>query len=304
MQNKAFYIKSFANWNILLYICPDKSLFSIMKKILFALTAALTLVSCTSKKTDETSDLTRSLIVYYSQNHTTQQVANLLHAKTTADMEELLLENPYVGDLGQTAARCQQEAAEGVLPALKPLQVDVANYDTIYLGYPIWFGTYAPPIAAFLKNADLTGKVIVPFCTFGSGGLNTSTDQLKAALPQSVVLPGYGVRAARLEAANTELDRFLIEIGVAEGEIEMYSDYVDLPEMTEADAEIFEQACGSYPMPLGNPIAVARRTTSESMDYCFTVESKNPAGETTQAQIFVVVPNDTTKTPEFVQVVR
>lgn len=275
-----------------------------MKNLFIAAAAALSLVACTQKKADESAAATRSLIVYYSQTGATKQVADLLKGKTTADIEEIQLENPYVGDLGQTAARCQQESVEGILPALKPMKANVADYDTVFIGYPIWMGTYAPPIAAFLKSVNLAGKVVIPFCTFGSGGLNTSSDQLSAVLTESKILPGYGVRNARLAAASKELDRYLVEVGIADGEIELYTDYVPQPEMTEADVEIFNQACGSYPMPLGTPKAVARRQTSESIDYCFTVESRGPQGGAAEAQIYVVVPNDTTKVPEFIQVVR
>ena len=65
---------------------------------------------------------------------------------------------------------------------------NLSDYDVIFLGYPIWFGTYAMPIATLVKEQDFAGKTIVPFCTFGSGGLNTSTDALTKALPKAKVV--------------------------------------------------------------------------------------------------------------------
>jgi hypothetical protein len=100
------------------------------------------------------------------------------------------------------------------------LKKKIANYDIIFLGYPIWFGTYANPIITLVKEQDFAGKTIVPFCTFGSGGLNTSSDALKKALPKATIKKGYGVRTARVNAAAKELDRFLKENGYKKGSVE------------------------------------------------------------------------------------
>ena len=83
------------------------------------------------------------------------------------------------------------------------------DYDVVFLGYPVWFGTFAPPVITWLNNVDLSGKTIVPFCTFGSGGLDSSTRDLAAKQPNANILPGYGVRAARLAAMPKEVDQFL-----------------------------------------------------------------------------------------------
>lgn len=61
----------------------------------------------------------------------------------------------------------------------------------------------------YSQTADLSGKKIVPFCSFGSGGLDTSVRDLKEKLPGAEILPGYGVRKARLEAMPAEVDNFL-----------------------------------------------------------------------------------------------
>lgn len=185
-----------------------------MKKGLTLFAALLALVGCNSQKKSETTDSApkaqKYLVVYYSQTGATQQVAQAFAALLGADTLRIEAEQPYDGTYQETIGRCQQEMQKGELPVLKALKADWSGYDVVFLGYPIWFGTYALPMASLLKQADFAGKQIVPFCTFGSGGLGASMKDLKQALPKAEILPGYGVRNARLAKAPAEVERFLI----------------------------------------------------------------------------------------------
>ena len=126
----------------------------------------------------------KKLVLYYSETGTTKAVAEELQKQTGADIEAIEAVTPYSGNFQETIQRSQRERESGETPALKPLKSKIADYDVIFLGYPIWFGTYAMPIITLVKENDFAGKTIVPFCTFGSGGLNTSSDALKEALPK------------------------------------------------------------------------------------------------------------------------
>ena len=132
----------------------------------------------------------KQLVLYYSETGTTKTVAEELQQQLGADIEAIEAVEPYSGNFQETIQRGQREMQSGETPAIKPLKSKIANYDVIFLGYPIWFGTYAMPIATLVKNNDFAGKTIVPFCTFGSGGLNTSSDALqnKGSFPGT--LPG------------------------------------------------------------------------------------------------------------------
>ena len=272
-----------------------------MKKNLLFLMSALALCACTSQGDKPSS---KSLVLYYSQTSTTQQVAKLLQFKTGADIDSIVCEQPYDGDFNQTIVRCQKEFADNDAPVIQKLTRNVANYDTIYLGYPVWFGTYAQPIAGLIKQVDLSGKVVIPFCTFGSGGLNTSTDKLKAALPGAKLLPGYGVRTARVSAASEELDKFLIQIGVKPGQLPELPSYSDKQPVTDADVEIFNAACGSYPMPLGTPVEVCSRTLDNGTDYEFTVETATPDGNKVRSRIYILIGKEEGAAPEFIMAKR
>ena len=133
-----------------------------MKQVLFAWIAiALACTGCSSNKSTEV-ERTKSLILYYSQTGTTKTVAEELLKVLDADIELIEAENPYSGTYEETIARCQQEMESGSLPALKPLQSDIHQYDTIYLGYPVWFGTCARPVLALVEQEYLKARPSFP----------------------------------------------------------------------------------------------------------------------------------------------
>lgn len=238
------------------------------------------------------------LVLYYSQFGSTEAVAQEIQKQLGADIESFDVVESYGSDYDATIARCLQEMGSGTVPALKAIESSIDDYDVIFLGYPIWFGTYAPPVKALLSEVDLNGKVIVPFCTFGSGGLEVSVADLKAALPDSDVRDGYGVRAARLAAVPAEVEEFLVSSGFKEGVLEVLPEYSELQPVTEEEAAIFDAACSSYQMPLGTPVACGKRETSKGTDYMFSVQS----GSAVTSTIYVTVSAD--GNAEFTRVVR
>ncbi|MDO4462414.1 MAG: flavodoxin [Bacteroidia bacterium] len=252
-----------------------------MKKSLSFLCAALALTACGPKQSPS-----KSLVVYYSQSGATKQVANIFANAVSADIDSIVAENPYNGDFNQTIARCQEEFANGITPSVSTSR-NVADYDTIYIGYPVWFGKVAQPMAGWLKSVDLTNKVIIPFCTFGSGG-NTSIADIQNAQPNANILNAYGVRNARVSKAEAEIADFLVANGIMPGEKPAAVSYSEPQEITEETMAIFQAACGSYPMPLGTPVSVSVADSN----YIFTTESQSPDGNKSQSNIYVKISAD------------
>lgn len=243
----------------------------------------------------------KKLVIYFSETNTTKAVAAELQKQLGADIECIEAVNPYSGNMQETMQRAQREKE----PEIKPLKADLNAYDVIFLGYPIWGGTYASPVASLLKEQDFAGKKIVPFCTFGSGGLNTSSDALVKALPKAKIQTGYGVRAARVAAAAKELDRFLKENGYKKGNVAKLPAYSEQKPVTDAEKAIFDAACSSYQFPLGTPETCGKRTTDDSIDYEFKVKSRGFGGGGEQTStIYVTMGKEAGAKPEFTQVVR
>ena len=266
-----------------------------MKKIMITLATSAILATSNAAKIQDT----KSLVVYYSQTGVTETVAKLIQEKTHADIEAIIAENPYDGDFNATIQRSMKEREAGIECKIKPLHKDISKYDTIYIGYPIWYGTYAPPVATFVKNINAEGKVIIPFCTFGSGGLETSIADLKKNLKNTTILDGYGIRTARIDKASAEIDFFFETLN---GTAPKRPEFSEQKPVKQEEKDIFQQACGNYPMPLGSPVSVGSRTINKTIEYKFTAETISPDGTPTTSTIYVV--KEPNETPEFTKVVR
>lgn len=261
-----------------------------MKKILFAILAMVVMTACAGKGS-------KALILYYSQSGVTEGVAQELQKLTGADIERFDVVESYEGDFAAVVARCGEERQSGFVPTYKPIAADLSKYEVIYLGYPIWSGTYATPVKVLLENVDFAGKKVVPFCTFGSGGLESSSADLVKAIPAAQVVEGFGIRQARAQYAAEELAKFLVAGGFIEGEVAVEPEYSDFTEVTPELTAIFDEATSSYTFPLGTAVSVASREVPGGMDYIFTASSFG--GE---SKIYVVTREG--RPAEFTKVVR
>ena len=282
-----------------------------LKLMLVIATAAVTAISCGTKNENKEEatekEAPKVLVLYYSQTSNTKAVATEIATKLNADIEEIVAVNPYDGDFQATIDRCIVEREQGTVTEIKPLTADIANYDVIFIGYPVWFGTYAPPIATFLANTDLSGKKIVPFCTFGSGGLESSVKDMAEKQPKAEILNGYGVRAARLDAMPKEIDNFLKASGFLEGEYVKLDEFPEQHNVSEEETAIFNAAVDGYPMLHAEAKTVASRNLPDGVEYLFTAvdlprednPKMPPAGE---LKVYVTVENGVA--PVFTNVVR
>lgn len=268
-----------------------------MKKIFAAIMTLAALVSCTSNQKSKT------LVLYYSQTGATKTVAEAIANKLGADIEAFDVVEPYDGTYEETIQRCQDEMSSGVaLAALKELKSDVSKYETIFIGYPVWFGTCARPVMSLSKKVSLEGKTVVPFCTFGSGGLEASTKALQALFPKANVQNGFGIRNARIANVDREVKQFLAENAFTDDIREVMHEFSEMEALSDQTLEIFNQACGSYPMPIGTPLSVCSRSRVGGTEYLYNVESQDANGNPALAQVYVLAQNGIA--PEFTRVVR
>ena len=276
-------------------------------KLMLALTVVAMTAACGSNQQEADTveqKAPKMLVVYYSQLGNTKALAEEIAKKTGADIEAVEAVNPYDGDFDATIARCMQEREAGTVIEIKPVKANVADYDIIFVGAPVWFGIFAPPMLTYLNQVDLNGKQVVPFCTFGSGGLESSTADLAERQPKAKILPGYGVREARMEAMPKEVDQFLKANGFIEGEYTKLADFPEQHAVSKDEAAIFDAAVANYEMIHAKATKVAMRTIPGGTEYLFTAESlpnkKMPvAGEMT---VYVTVAEN--EAPVFTKVIR
>ena len=108
------------------------------------------------------------LIVYYSwSNGNTERIAKKLQHIAGGSLLKIDTAVPYSGSYNDVVEQGHHEVDQGYEPELKPLGVNVADYDVIAIGTPTWWYTMAPAVRTFLHQSNFTGKTVVPFMTNG-----------------------------------------------------------------------------------------------------------------------------------------
>lgn len=169
----------------------------------------------------------RSLIVFFTRTKGvyavgevpighTHRIANYIQEATGADMYEIVPEKEYPNEYRATTEVARAERDNNERPAIKGSIPDVSQYDTIYIGSPIWWGEYPMVVRTFLDQVDLNGKTVTPYTTHEGSGLGSTTAILARQFPQANILEGLAIRGSNADsdAAKTAVQTWLQRIGV------------------------------------------------------------------------------------------
>ena len=133
---------------------------------------------------ESTAESGSVLVVYYSATGNTETVAGYIAQATGGDLFEITPAEPYTDDdlnWSDENSRVTREYADESLRDVELTTTQVENwdtYDTVFIGYPIWWGIAAWPVDGFVEANDFTGKTVIPFCTSSSSGLGESGELL------------------------------------------------------------------------------------------------------------------------------
>ena len=153
------------------------------------------------------------LVVYFSHTGNTENVANFIHQAVGGDIVKLETEEQYTDNYDELLDIAQEEQNENARPALSTKIDNIDEYDTIFLGYPIWWGDMPMAIYTFLDEYDLSGKTIAPFVTSGGSGLSGTPNDIQDEEPEANVTEGLSVRDSNSENSQSAVNSWLSEIG-------------------------------------------------------------------------------------------
>lgn len=159
-----------------------------------------------------------TLVAYFSRTGNTETVAQMIAEQLGADLYAITPAEAYPQDYQQVLAVAEQEQADNARPQLAESDIDIAAYDTVLIGYPIWYGYEPMLIRTFLEAYDFSGKVVAPFCTSGGSTINASEQSLAELLPESTLLTGLTVNGSSAGAAADQVASWLIDNGLLAGE--------------------------------------------------------------------------------------
>ena len=156
-----------------------------------------------------------ALIAYFSWSGNTEAVAREIQAQTGADLFEIVPAEPYTDDYDELLDIAQEEQSSDARPAIAET-VDLSGYDTVYLGFPNWWGDMPMILYTFLDEYDLSGKTIAPFNTSGGSGFSGSLDTIAEMEPEAEITEGISLGSEEAEDCADEVAEWLANIGMTE----------------------------------------------------------------------------------------
>lgn len=193
----------------------------IISMVVMFVASALSIVSCANNNTTTTNETSKNkennmstsisgkktLVVFFShtgENYgvgnisegNTHIIAKMIAEATGSSLFEIVPEKEYPHDsYDEVVEIAKQEKAQKARPAIKG-DVNVEDYDVVFIGYPNWWGDMPMPVYTFLEKHDWTGKVVVPFCTHEGSGLSSTEKYIAEACKGATVAKGLAVRGA------------------------------------------------------------------------------------------------------------
>ena len=132
----------------------------------------------------------------------TEVAADIIRQATGADLFKIDPVAAYAPDYSTCIEEAKQDKKRDARPELKEYLPNLDGYDTVYLGFPNYWGTMPMAVFTFLERYDFSGKTIVPFCTHEGSRLGRSVKDFTRLAPKSTILEGFEIRGGRANQAN------------------------------------------------------------------------------------------------------
>lgn len=145
---------------------------------------------------------------------TTEYVANLIQQNVGGDIHLIETVTPYTADFDELRDVNHEEMQQNVLPELKESNLDISQYDTVFIGYPVWATDVPQAVLSFLKEYDLSGKTVIPFCTHDGYGAGSSYNTIREAGHAAESPDGLAIEAKESPDAGDTVAAWLEDIGI------------------------------------------------------------------------------------------
>ena len=166
-------------------------------------------------KAEDSAGNGKILVAYFSHSGNTKKIAEEIQSKTGADMFEIKTVNKYSDDYNTVLDEAKAEQKDNARPELSEQVKDMAQYQTVIIGFPIWWGDMPMAVYSFLDEYDLSAKTVLPFCTHGGSGLCQTDKNIQNEEKDAKVTDGLAISDSSLDDAAGDIDQWLKSNGVA-----------------------------------------------------------------------------------------
>ena len=195
-----------------------------LKSIILAVSAMLVGASCNGQTTKNQNNMSKSIVIFFSHAGDNYSVGNVKvgNTKIVADyISELtgaaqyeIITHKYDGMAYTPLTRlAQEEANKGELPPYEGSAPDLSGYDTVFIGGPVWWGTYPQVMFTLFKDINLDGKTVYPFTTHEGSGLASCVSDVKKAFPKANVQKGFSIYGHEVRTGKAKVEKWLKSIG-------------------------------------------------------------------------------------------
>ena len=157
----------------------------------------------------------KSLVVYFSWSGNTRNVAESIQKQTGSDIFEIVPKTPYSTSYNTVVKDAKAEQQNNARPEIKDSVENIGDYDTIYVGFPNWWGDMPMILYTFFDTYDLSGKTVALFCTSGGSGLSNTVNEVKNLEPNATVTEGLHIGSGSAASPDNAVANWLSEIKAA-----------------------------------------------------------------------------------------
>ena len=141
----------------------------------------------------------------------TEIIAEMIADETGGELFHIERSTPYPADYDECTDEAKREQEENARPELASDLEGIESYDTIFLGFPIWWSDMPMAVYTFLESHDFSGKTIIPFCTHAGSGLSSTVSSIQTACPDATVLDGFSIQGSTAQNDQSNANEAVIE---------------------------------------------------------------------------------------------
>jgi len=197
-----------------------------LKNIFVAVLALLMASGCNAqnkqevKQSKDNTTMSKSIVIFFSHagdNYSvgnievgnTKIVADYISELTGAEQYEIITHKYDGMDYMSLIDLAKKEAAAGELPSYEGQAPDLSQYDTVFIGGPVWWGTYPQVMFTLFKDINLDGKTVIPFTTHEGSGLANCVSDVKKAFPKANVTQGFSIYGHEVRTGKAKVEKWI-----------------------------------------------------------------------------------------------
>ena len=188
-----------------------------MKRIITAVMALLMVTSCNAQnkqevKSSNKNTMSKSIVIFFSHagdNYSVKIVADYITEIKGADQFEIVTHKNDGMAYTPLINLAKEEANKGELPPYEGTAPDLSPYDTVFIGGPVWWGTYPQVMFTLFKDVNLDGKTVIPFTTHEGSGLASCASDVKKAFPKAKVTGEFSIYGHEVRTSKAKVEKWL-----------------------------------------------------------------------------------------------